>query len=290
MKFEEFGNKIENVSITASPIALAESDIFNMLKLLLQKIKDEKPEIFQSFIDTVTIKLLKKTKNKYFQKESKRLSDEISKYEGLSENYDLVRLHLNYMIEALGINEDQFWKNEKTAFPNENFMTALCVLFYIHHISLNELLGRKEGITFYRESVDNYNYTINAIHQKNRHKSLESMREADKEWLPRNPYGRIRLYSEVKDGRLIRICKNCEKITGLQNTELVSDKEIFYNVLCYMHIPLVKVWNENFVLKLEKSLVLGDPFCSYVYFDKRITKEIIQPSSEYLDEIWSKYK
>jgi hypothetical protein len=290
VKFEEFGNKIENVSIEASPLALAESDIFNMLKILLHKIKDEKPEIFQSFIDAVSIKLLKKTKNKYFQKESKRLSDEISKFEGLSENFDLVKLHLNYMIETLDINEKQFWKNERTTFPSENFMTSLCILFYIHQISLIELLGRIEGIKFYRESVDNYNYVINAINQKDRHKDLESMRESDKEWLPRNPYGRIRLYSEVKDGRLIRICKNCEKFSALKNTEIASDKELFYNVICYMHIPLVRVWNENFELKLEKSLALGDSYCSYVYFDKRIANEIVPPSSDFLDEIWSKYR
>ena len=290
MKFEEFGNIIENVSITASPLALAESDIFNVLKLLMQKIKDEKPEILQTFIDTVTIKLLKKTKNKYFQKESKRLSDEISKYEGLSENHDFVKLHLNYMIEILGINEDQFWKNEKTAFPSDNFMKSLFVLFYIHHVSLNELLGRKEGIKFYRESVDKYNYVINAILQKDRDKDLNSMREADKEWLPRNTYGRIRLYSEVIDGRLIKICKNCEKFSALKNTEIASDKELFYNILCYMHIPLAKVWNENFDLSIMKSLALGDPYCAYIYTDKSEVEKIEPVTNEFLDEIWEKYK
>ncbi|NHK32606.1 MAG: hypothetical protein FK730_14730 [Asgard group archaeon] len=290
MKFEEFGNKIENVLLTAAPVALAESNIFNVLKLLLQKINDEKPDIYQSFIDIIAKKLMKKTMNKYFQKESKRLSDEISKYEGLSENYDFVKLHLNYMIEILGINEEQFWKNEKTAFPSENFMKSLFVLFYLHHETLNELLGRKEGIKFYRESVDKYNYVINAILQKERDKDLESMREADKEWLPRNPYGRIRLYSEVKDGRLIRICKNCEKFSALKNIEIASDKELLYNILCYMHIPLAKVWNPNFVLTIEKSIARGDPYCAYIYNDMREREDTQPPAGKYLDEIWAKYK
>ena len=64
MKFEEFGNKIENVSITALPLALAESDIFNMLMLLLEKIKEEIPEKLELFIKINTEKLLCKIKNK----------------------------------------------------------------------------------------------------------------------------------------------------------------------------------------------------------------------------------
>jgi hypothetical protein len=290
LKFEEFGNKLEKITITASPLTLAESDIFNMLKLLLNKINDEIPEKLDAFVKINTSKLLSKIKNEESIRNSKKLQDEISKYEGLSENCGLVKLHLIYMTETLGITEEQFWKNEQTAFPNENFMTSLYVLFYLHQVVLSELLGRKEGTKFYREHVDNFNFVFNAIYQKDRHKDLESMREGDKEWLPRNPYGRIRLFSEVENGRLIRICKNCEKFTALQNTELVSDRELLYNVLCYMHIPLVKVWNENFVLKLEKSLALGDPYCAYIYFDSRVAKEIKQPSDEFLDGIWSKYK
>jgi hypothetical protein len=264
LKFEEFGNKLEKITITASPLTLAESNIFNMLMLLLKKVKDEIPDKLDVFININNNKLLSKVKSESTIKDSKKLKDEISKYDRLSDNYDLVKLHLIYMIETLGITEEQFWKNEQTAFLNENFMTALYVLFYLHQVVLIELLGRKKGTKFYREHVDNFNFVINARNQKDRHKDLESMRESDKEWLPRNPYGRFRLYNEAKGGRLIRICKNCEKFTGLQNTELINDKESFYNVLCYMHIPLVKVWNDNFILK--------------------------QPSDEFLDEIWSRYK
>ena len=290
MKLEEFGNRLEEVIFSASPITLAENNIFNVLMLLLKKVKNEKPEIYQPFVTNVAKKIQKKTDNKSFKKEAEKLSKEISQYENLAENFNLVRLHLNYMIDILGITEEQFWKNEKIAFSSEKFMTSLYVLFYYQVVTLNELLGRQTGIKFYKESIDIYNEIINARNQKDIHENLDTMREESTEWMKINPYGRIRLYSEVKDGQLVQLCRNCEKFTELQKTELVSDKELFYLVLCYMHVPLAKVWNENFVLTLEKSLALGDLYCSYVYTDKRIAKEVKPPSKDYLDEIWLKNK
>lgn len=286
----KFGRELDNVTFTIPPMSLAENNIFNTLKLLLAKIKDEKPEILKIFIDKVSRRIQKKVENKILLNDLDKLSNKVNDYANLNENLELVKLHLNYMMMILGITEEQLWQNEKTPFPCENFMTSVFVLFYIHQITLIELLGRENGLQFYREYVDIYNYKINAILQKDREKNLDGMREGDKQWLETNPYGRVRLYSEVMDGRLIRICKNCEKFTALQKTELTSDGEVLYNILCYMHIPLVKVWNENFILTLEKSLALGDPYCAYVYFDKRVAKEIEQPSDEYLNEIWSKYK
>lgn len=290
MKLVEYGNKLENVTISTPPVTLAENNIFNVLMLLLKKIEDEKPEIYKEFIESVTKKIQKKTENRSFRKKPKILDEKILQYDSLSKHIDFVRLHLNYMIEILGITEEQFWRNEKIPFSSENFMTSLYVLFYYQLVSLTELLGRGEGIEFFKESVDTYNEIINARYQKDIHENLETMREESTEWMKTNPYGRIRLFSEVKDGRLVCLCRNCEKFTGLQNTELVSDKELFYYVLCYMHIPLAKVWNPDFVLTLEKSLALGDLYCAYVYFDTQVAKEIEQPSGEYLDEIWSKFK
>jgi len=289
MKFEKVGKEVEVPKVTVPPLALAESDVFNILDLLLGKIKKEKPEIFQLFIDEVTKKLKSKTQNKEFEGKEK-LAEKLKEFDHLPENHDFVKLHLNFMIEGLGITEEELWENQKTSFPIESFIPALIEQTHLQMITLIEILGRETAIKFHREFVNKYNETINARHQANIHENLEEMRKGHMEWIKTNPYGRIRIFGEVKDGQLIRLCSNCEKYYSLRNHEMVRDRETIYSLLCYMHIPLARVWNPNFVLTIEKSLARGDPYCAYIYNDMRKREDANPPSEEYLDELWKKYK
>ncbi|NPE08966.1 MAG: hypothetical protein GNW80_11850 [Asgard group archaeon] len=288
MKFVKVGQEIEIPKATLPPIALAESNVFEILTLLLGKIKKEKSNSYQLFVENVTDKLLSNTKNIGFKREDGKLTQTLEKYKHLLENYNLVRLHLNYLIDGLGLTEEVFWENQKTSFPIESFIPSILIQFYYHLISLIELLGRDPALKFYQEFVDKYNETVNARNQANIHKSLDEMREEHLEWMKTNPYGRIRVFGEVKDGQLIRICNNCEKYFSLRNHEMANDKEIFYTLLCFMHIPLARVWNPNFVLTIEKSLARGDPYCAYIYNDMRKRKDAQPPTKEYLDEVWGK--
>ena len=289
MRFEVVGQEKEKVTITISPLDLAKSDIFEMLSLLLEKIKTENKEILHLFIDIVSKSLEKMMKNEHFTSENSRLREEISTYKQLEDYYDFVRKHLNFFIETLDINEDLLWKNERISFDDKNFMESVFCQFYTHLASLIELLGKENAIDFYKEHVDNFNYTINARNQKNIYKDLSDLREKQIKWLQNNPYGRVRIFSDVRDGKLIRICKNCEKLNALKDSGL-KDKQILYAIMCYMHIPLAKVWNKNIILTLDSRVVDESPYCVYVYHDTRITKEIIHPSKKFLDEMWLKYK
>ena len=200
-----------------------------------------------------------------------------------------MRKHLNFFIQTLNIDEDTLWDDQKIDFQVKCFMESVFTLFYNHADSLVKILGKEEGMKFFRRHIDNFNNTINARNQKDIYENLNDLREKQTKWLSNNPYGRVRVFSEVKDGRLIRICMNCEKFDALENSRF-KDKEIFYSVMCYMHIPLVKVWNKNLVLTLDSRVINGNSYCAYVYHDQRIVKDIIHPSKEFLDEIWIKYK
>ena len=235
MKFEVAGKEKENITITASPLDLARSDIFEMLNLLLEKIKVERDEIHQSFISLVNESLKKRIKHEYLKAENSRLREEISNYEHLEDYYDTVRKHLNFFIETLNIDEDQLWKNEKISFQVKNFMDSVYTQFYNHLTSLVKLLGKENAINFYKEHVDNYNYIINARNQKDIYEDLEDLREQQIRWLQNNPYGRVRIFSEVRDGKLIRICKNCEKLNALQDSKFI-DKELFYTIMCFCQV------------------------------------------------------
>lgn len=289
MKFEEFGNKVEKVTFTTKPQDLAKSDIYYVLSNLLGKIKEEKEEILDEFLAKVTSKLNSLIKGDTFKDQKNLLPEILKQQKNLEDKIEFVKTHLSFFITTIGISEKQFWNNEEIIFHAKNFMNSLYGQFYTQLSSLIEILPKEEAIVFYRKTVDRYNEIYNAVFQKGWYIDLEDMRAQQAKWLANNPYGRFRIYSEVKDGQLIRICKNCEKFNALKNSFLI-DNEILYEVLCYMHIPLVKVWNENFELKIMKSLALGDSYCAYIYKDKGITKDNQLPKEGFLNEIFSKYK
>jgi len=289
MKFEEFGNKVKEVRIATKPQDLAESNIYFVLSNLLGIIKKEHSEIFDQFIEKTFQKLRSLLEERNFKDQKNQLSKILKQYKHLEDQLEFVKEHLNYFIGILGITEDQFWENEKLDYAVDNFMLSLYALFYVQLESLIELLTQDKAIKFYRKTVNSYNQIYNAIHQKGWYSNLTEMREKETKWLENNPYGRFRIYSEVKNGQLIRLCRNCEKFDSLKNSFLV-DKEILYEILCYMHIPLARVWNDHINLSIIKSKALGDKYCAYIYTDEREVEKIVLPTNEFLDEIWEKMK
>ena len=289
MRFEEFGNEVKEVRIATKPHDLAENNIYFVLSNLLGAIKKEYSEIFDQFIEKTSEKLRSLLKERTFEDQKNQLSKTLKQHEHLEDKLEFVKDHLNYFIGILGITETQFWENEKSDYAADKFMYSLYALFYVQLESLIELLTRDKAIKFYRKTVDNYNQIYNAIHQKGWYSNLTELREKQTKWLEKNPYGRFRIYSEVKNGQLIRICRNCEKYDSLKNSSLVN-KEIVYEVLCYMHIPLARVWNDHFNLSIMKSKALGDPYCAYVYTDEREVEKVELPTNEFLDGIWQKKK
>ena len=189
MKFEKVGREVEVPKATVPPLNIVEGNIFNILTLLLGKIKNEKPEIYTSFTDKITKKLLNETKFIGFDKGNEKLVEMLVQYEHLSDNIELVKLHMTNMIEGFGITEKALWENQKTSFPIADFIPPIINQFYIHIKSLIELLGKEKVIEFYMEFVDRSNEIVNARNQANIHENLEDMRKDHIDWMKTNPYG-----------------------------------------------------------------------------------------------------
>lgn len=286
MKFLKYGNFVENPKVTVRPLDFAKSDVFWTLTILLRIIRREKLDIYQAFKEKVSNFLLEEIKEDKFKNQIEKVDRYIKEYENLSEESEFVRLHLSFMIHTLEITPEELWENKTTAFPTKNFMPSSFGLFYLQVKVLIELLGREEAFEYFREFQDTYNVEVNALYQKNRFKSLKHIRSDLVDWLPVNPYGRNKILSEVKDGRLIELCINCEKYDAMKASKYGNDEEILYHIMCYMHKPLIKVWNKNFELELVTSLALGDKFCTYVFSDKRAENIPKLLDKGTLEKIW----
>jgi hypothetical protein len=290
MKFEKYGNEVKEPKVTMGPLDFARSDVFWTLTILLRKIRNEKPDIYQAFKEKVSNLILVEIGEENFRDQVEKVNRHLVEYENLVEESEFVRLHLSFMIQTLKITPEKLWENKTTAFPTKNFMPSSFGLFYLQVKALIELLGREKGLKFFREFQDTFNAEVNALYQKDRYESLEHVRSELVDWLPRNPYGRNKILSEVKDGRLIELCINCEKYNAMKESKYGYDAEILYHIMCYMHKPLIAVWNDNFRLELDRSLALKNKFCSYIFYDKRETKKFEPLKDEFLEEVWKKYK
>ncbi|HUT79797.1 MAG TPA: hypothetical protein VMZ29_01235 [Candidatus Bathyarchaeia archaeon] len=288
--FKKYGNQVAEPKVTIHPLDFAKSDVFWTLTLILRKIRNERPKIYQGFKEKVSNILLQEIKQDYFDEQNDKLDRELVQYDKLSEESKFVKLHLSFIIEKLGITPEDLWANKKTAFLTTDFIPSSFGLFFIQVSALIFLLGREEALQFFREFLDAYNEEVNAIYQKNRFKELVDFSIEQANWLPVNPYGRHQIINDGTNGQFLKLCVTCEKYNSMIQTKYGQDKEILYTIMCYMHKPLAKVWNDHFILDLEQSLALGDKYCSYIYYDTREKRKTKSFTKEFLDKIWLKYK
>lgn len=286
MKFEQYGIEKKNLKITTEPQEFIEHNFLKDLHNLLGQIKKEKQETLNEFIEKFSSKLRTQMKRDPIISDVTRFSELIKPYTNLVEHQTLTLLGLCFFLEKFGISEKQFWENKKDDFPAQRFHQT-AVSFYLNQLkTLIDILGEESAISFYKDSLLNFIHTYDT-NQINIHESLEKLRESHIRFISRGTLGRIRLFSNVEDGKLIVICKNCEKIEYLDE-ETRKEKDLLYTTGCWVHIPLAEMWNENFVLTLEECIAKGDPFCSYVYHDKRIVDKIVHPPREFFEEIIKK--
>ncbi|MHA1125208.1 MAG: hypothetical protein ACTSO7_04365 [Candidatus Heimdallarchaeota archaeon] len=288
MKFEKLGKERENVTIKIGPFDFGNSNIIKSLDNTLDYIKENKPEILQEYLTILSEKLQKLTNQDFFNDESGKLTEHIKQFSNLSGQNDLLQLLLSYFIKMLGVSEEEFWENKKQEFLDWNFFRSVRDLQLVKIKALVEILGNEEAIEFYKGITERYLVAYDQ-NQKDWYKDLEEMRFHHSKFIKDNTLGRVRLISEVKNGRYIEICLTCDKVRNYQN-EIHEEGELLDVTGCYCHHGLAKLWNTNFKLSLNKTLAKGDPYCTYVYHDTRIAEKIEEPSKEFFDSIVAKYK
>jgi len=288
MKFEQYGKEVENLEIKTNPFEFAESNLFKKLDNIYGYIKKKRPDIYDELIRKITLKLMEIPKKGNFTSKSEKIVERITQGEFLSENQDLVLIHLNIFVDTLGFTDKEYWQNKEFKIPARNFVHAANDLSYLYLSTLVDIIGKVEAIKLYKETVDNY-VKVYDTNQVNIFTDLEDMRQKFIRWTENSPYGRVRLTSTVENGQWIKICRNCEKVQNLDNLEEL-DGDLMYAISCYCHEPLAKMWNKNFVLTLNETIAKGDPFCSYVYHDKTIVDNIEHPPREFFEEIIKKQR
>ncbi len=286
MKFEEFGKEVPNLEMTFIPFEFIESNFFRELSNFYGYLKENYSSLYRELIQKITSKIKGKPHKEHYTNKSEEIIERIAQCEFLSENQDLVIKHLNIFVNTLNISAADYRTKKEITIPAGNFFQPATDLDYLYLMTLVDITGKENAINVFEEIVDNYVATYDS-QQINIFKDLEDMRERFIRFTQNGPFGRVRVMSEVEEGRWIKICKNCEKVQTLDDLQEL-DGDLLFAISCYCHIPLARMWNKNFELTLRETIAKGDPFCAYVYHDTSQIDEINHPSKGFFEKALKK--
>ena len=283
MKFQRFGKLNPNLKLDYKPMALADTFVLRRVNCLLDLLQEKEPEAYQEFIEKLLLRLQATSLDQgYLQNKAAELLSFSESYPHLEDKQELVRLELAFFIQDLAISEESFWQNEPLKAPIKNFNHSAFRPLINNLLTLVELFGKEQAITYYKAYTRRYN-DLYDTNQKNIYKDLHQMRAEDIQVATTCNLGRIRLIGEVENGRYIVLRKSCEKLIGIEDFN-VEDRDLLDTIACYCHFSLTSFWNEHFVLTQEYTLAKGSPYCEYVFHDTRIVDKVEHPPREFFEK------
>jgi hypothetical protein len=282
MEFQKVGKLNQNITYEIIPLELADLFIFGRLDCLLGYILIYKREIHQEYVENLKQKLQTLIAEERFVNRHLDILTLTEKYGNLLDQQELVRLHMSFFIQILEITEERFWRSASIQIPNRNFQRSAILLEYNQLQVLAEIIGREDAIDLYKKHTDRY-IIIHDTPLLKKIEDLETMRRRTIEFLERGAFGRVRIVSDVEDGRYIVRRENCEKIEVVPDLE---DREFVYTISCHGDFQVLKLYNQNFELTRRHTIAEGALYCDMVYHDARIDKTLAHPSKEFIDGMW----
>jgi hypothetical protein len=283
MKFRKYGQPNSNITETIRPLDKSHEFVFRRLDSLLDHILVQDPSIYHQYVQRLYARFRALVGENGFETKIADVEKIITSYPTIKAEPELMRLHLCLFIRTLGITELMFWDNNETQIELSNFIESAVIPEYNWLLVLCDLLGKDEAIPIYKEATNRYcvKYDTDTI---SKYDTLEEMRDAFTKFWESGRLGRVRIASDVEDGKWIVRCENCEKISALRELE-TYDRELLDVAECHSDFQVTRLFNENFVLTRARTIGAGDTYCDFVYHDIRIDKELKHPSPEYLDSL-----
>ncbi|MGY5877148.1 MAG: L-2-amino-thiazoline-4-carboxylic acid hydrolase [Candidatus Thorarchaeota archaeon] len=283
MKFTRHGKLRKDVVETIKPLDKVEEFNFRRLNCLLDYLLVSMPAIYYEFIDKLNQRWHTLIKAKAFDEISEDLQKLIEKYVTLRDQPVLMSLQLSLFIQILQISEATLLENNPIEIPLSNFTKSAFIPEYNWVSVLSDLIGKDEAISLFERAMERYvvKYDTDTIIN---FENLEEMRQAFLKFIDSGRLGRLRVSSNVVDGKWILRCDNCEKVESLGDLS-GYDREVMYAVKCHTDFQVTRLFNENFVLTRSVTVAEGNPYCDFVYHDIRYDKKLSHPSKEFIENM-----
>ena len=278
MELKQYGKQRNTLTHTLHPQQDCRKFVLLRLDYLMGFMQQATPEIYPDFIENLTWRLRALVNLAHFDNAGLEIAVLLTRFPYLQEHAGLSRLILNFYIQIVGITEQQFWRDEPLIVNYRIFSHSVFRFEYASIQAIIDAMGRADGIEFFRAYRDQFN--ISHDEDIPRIKNLADLRAGMIRMADSGVKGRIRVISDLEDGKFIQRCENCEKVEMVADLG-IDDLELLETVLCYGDYQVTILYNVNFVLTRTQTIAGGAPYCDAVYHDRRLTGEIAHPDETF---------
>ncbi|MFW9908116.1 MAG: L-2-amino-thiazoline-4-carboxylic acid hydrolase [Candidatus Thorarchaeota archaeon] len=248
-------------------------DFLWTMELMFDYVKKTEPEIFDDFSKKIDEKYTKELGNASFVLEDIGF-DKIADDETLLGSYPHFKeLGLKIIMKYIPLIKGHVLTEDLVSIRWLDYCRAKYILQYHQITTLVDILGRDEGIQFFKDFVDFWGEELS---KNGKGKStIEAVRENRvKAW---SSGGAMEFgVTDVGPGFLAKF----DRCVSHESMKHVDDPELAYYVVCYPGARLLDFVHENIRMRRTQTLFSAD-FCDEYRWDKNIDPNPEQPSLEF---------
>lgn len=249
-------------------------DFLWTMELIINYVKNNKPEIIDTFLEKIDNKYTKELEDTSYVLEDVGF-DKIAKDQTLLGSYPQFKdLGLRIIMKYIPVKESHVFSEELVRTRWLDYCRAKYTLQYHQITTLVEILGREPGIEAFKDFVDYWGTEL-AKRPKGKH-TIEQVRDNRvKAW----SVGNGMEFGVVDVGEAAFLAK-FDRCVSHESMKHVDDQELAYYVVCYPGARLLEYTHENISMRRTQTLFTAD-FCDELRWDRHVHPEIEQPSLEF---------
>jgi hypothetical protein len=264
-----------NNETTVISIQESTSRVVGGLNLFLEKLLEERPEIYAEYLERLSRKLLSLTSDPfhdYYDNPNPMLREAVR---NLS---DLERLYCKYSHQLLEIPIDHSSETFEVTWHTHD--RAIFFPAYYRALVLCQIMGREEAFAYLKEYIDSviYGRTKPSLDLED----LDSLWEEEEEEGSHPSYGVGFRMNRGKFGWRVEKCVISDVM------EPMNDPDLCHILVCYGDTASFESMNPNFVYTMPRTLMQGDQCCEKCFHDRRHIDKVEHPSEEFWESLTSK--
>lgn len=244
------------------------------MDLMLEFIETTRPEIFQTFLDSIETKYANELTHTSYVLSDVGF-DEIADDESImSSHTDIKNFGLQIIMKYIPLTEGYSLNEEKGSIRYVDYLRAKHVLLYHRITALVEILGRESGIEFYKDFVQFWGKEL--AKKQSRTVTLKEARLSFVKFWKESGGFDFGVIDIDEDMFLAKF----DKCVWHESLKHVDDQEIAYYTVCYPGPRLGRYANQHIWMRRSVTLFTDD-FCDELRWDKHVHDSPEQPSHEF---------
>lgn len=247
-------------------------------KLMFDFISANRPEILDSFVEKVSARYSSEVQNTSFVP-SEMGFDALLEDQSILSSYAAIKeLGLQVVMKYIPLEKSSNLSDEGSEIRQIDHLRAKHILLYHKIAALVELLGREEGLQFFKSFVEFWGEEIAkrgswAVTLKQARQSSVQYWEASNGF----EFGVVDLDDEM-------FLAKFDRCVWYESMKHVEDKELAYYAVCYPGPRIGNHAHENIRMRRSVTLFTGD-FCDELRWNRHVHDEPEQPSHEFSRKI-----